>query len=43
MLRCWEIIRALQQVSKASGYQVEKLLEGAKGLQGGKPSYEEYE
>jgi glycosidase len=43
MLRCWEIIRALQQVSEASGYQVEKLLEGAKGLQAGKPSHREYE
>jgi hypothetical protein len=38
ILRCWEIIRALQQVSEASWYHVEKLLEGAKGLQtGGSP------
>jgi len=35
ILNCWEMIRALQQVSEASGYQVEKLLEGARGLQEG--------
>ena len=35
ILNCWEMIRALQQVSEASGYQVENLLEGARGLQEG--------
>jgi glycosidase len=33
ILNYWEIIRALQQVSETSGYQVEKLLEGARDLQ----------
>jgi len=35
VLSCWEMIRTLQQVSEASGYQVEKLLEEVREQQGG--------
>jgi len=31
VLTCWEIVNTLRQASEASGYQVEKLLEGVRG------------